>query len=263
MKNSTKCSCVFDHERLNDKPNHFIATVEPIFLNQTRDAGNDPALQVDKINKGFPGSGAKFADTIYANAQKFGVNGGKVPKYVILNHVNLTHWKKNTPGYHKYIIDMATALKNKKMEPIVMVPIMFPTKKDKETLSALSKVAYIGVEAYLNSKKIMELPRPRQRPYMVAKYNKSLDKYAKYGVPRTRIVLWEHYGMTAYKKTYGRSGLNNFNWRRIIKMRSKAIKVLKVWGFGSFGWSHNGMKASNRRRGLYYKAYNKAGYLLP
>jgi len=72
-------------------------------------------------------------------------------------------------------------------------------------------------------------------------------------VPRSRLVLTEHFGNTKGDKPWGRGGVSDADWTRAIRVRSAAARSLEFVGFASYAWAFNWMHEEIAQR-LEYEA---------
>jgi len=254
------CMCKYDFDRLNSVPNHYIMSGgPPQWVPEIAAAGNQWAFMQDKISDDFPkGTGAAYAAKKYAVALNYATYAKVAfPKYFFLNELSIKRWSENRPGYHKYIVDMVKYLKAKKTIPVVFAPFMDPTKWKASWVALKNAGAYIAVEAYMDSQKIIKASKTNNGRYAYIKKQlaASVKAFGAMGIPKNRLLYFEHYGTTPKDKHYGRSAVSEKDWIQIIKLRAQAFKGLKVYGTGGYGWIGNGMKLDNSLRGKYYDHY--------
>jgi hypothetical protein len=266
--------CKYDFERLNSQSDHYIMTGgPPQWIPEIFQNGNDWAWLQDKISDDFgTGSGAGYAEKAFARAKYFAdVNGLPVPKWFFLNEISISRWVQNRPGYHQYIIDMATAIKSLGSIPVIFVPFMLPTRYKESWVALKDAGGYIAVEAYLNSRNITKSgprstkskPSAKRLAYIKKLYGKSITAFGLMGIPKKRLMFFEHYGFTPVEKNYGRSGVSSADWADIIRLRGIALKSLKVYGTGGYGWIGNAMQLPNTERAKFYDAYLASTTSLP
>jgi hypothetical protein len=266
--------CKYDFDRLNSASDHYIMTAgPPQWIPEIFENGNDWAWLQDAVNDDYPdGTGAGFAEKKFARAKYFAdYNKVPVPKWFFLNEISVSRWIMNKPGYHQYIIDMAAAIKSLGSVPVVFVPFMTPARHKAAWVALKNTGAYIGVEAYLNSQEIVKSgprstkakPSAKRLAYIKKMYAKSITAFGNMGVPKKRLMFFEHYGLTPIEKGYGRSAVSSADWRDIIRLRGIALKSLKVYATGGYGWIGNAMKLPNSERATFYDAYLASTKLLP
>jgi len=269
---SGTCMCEADIDELNSVGNHYLGMKSPATIpiwDKIKAAGNSWAYLLESIAAGYPGSGAAYADKVYAQVQLYARGfSAPVPKYFLLNEISFSGWAKKA-DYRKFVIDLATQLKKHGVTPVVFSPWLAPATTNKVSWTALAKVAFIAAEAYLDSVKIGKVAANKRYAYMLGEYKKSVNAYAKNGVPKSRLALFEHYGHTTGRDSkgrkihYGRLNVPSSTWRSIIVNRNKAFKALKVWGTGSYGWQSNPMNVAWGDRAAFYALYNKGAAALP
>lgn len=72
-----------------------------------------------------------------------------------------------------------------------------------------------------------------------SQYQASIDAYGARGVPKSRLVLTEHFGNTKADKPWGRGGVSDADWARAIRVRAAAARALHFAGFASYAWAFN------------------------
>jgi len=259
------CMCRYDFDRLNSAPGHYLMGGPPQWIPDIFSAGNTWTWQEDQISDGFPGSGAAYADKIYAKAKNFADFAHvAVPRYFFLNELSFKRWTQNRPGYHQYIYDMVKQLKSRQVVPVVFAPFMNPKLYKSSWLKLKSVGAYVAIEAYLDSAKIAKISTNAKRyEWMLKQYQDSVADFVKMGTPRNHLLIFEHFGTTPKGKHYGRGAVSDALWKTIIALRAKAFKALKLFGTGGYGWIGNGMNLSNEFRKVYYDYYLKHTANLP
>jgi hypothetical protein len=261
------CMCEWDFQQLNSKGGHDMVIQFPTWHQNIFANGNSWSFIYDQISDDFPGSGAGFADKVYEMAKKYAEHFQlSIPKYFFLNEISHSRWRENREGYHQYVIDMAKRLRNDyKVIPVVFSPLMKPDAKFKSKWVELAKYAYIGVEAYINTKQVFAVKGKAARgKYMKKQYDTILSFYQKCGVKKNRIAFFEHYGNSDGKRgAYGRVNVPAKDWIQIIQLRNQIFKSVGTWAVGSYGWMSNQMKVPTNKsseddRSLFYGAYNSA-----
>jgi hypothetical protein len=261
------CSCMWDFDQLNKHGNHYMAIGGPIFLDRVASAGNQLSYLVDKFNKHRSLSGTDAALKIIATAKLYFENSPTgMPRYFLLNEISSVWHKQADTAYINWIIEIAKTIRENGFIPVMYVQNFDPLRYTKSLWGwkELTKYAYLGLETYLNTEKIVKLKTDKERAaFMKKSYQKYVTNYGKAGVPKSKLILVEHYGNTAKGRFWGRSGVSHSNWIRIIKLRNSVFKSLKLKGVGSYGWFSNAMRVTSSKRNEYYGAYNSGAHLLP
>jgi hypothetical protein len=256
------CFCDHDFKRINSQGNHYISVTDDGHQKEIEKAGNSMSYYVNRMNDVYykKKSGKAFGAALYKEAcQKF--DGCKqVPKWWILNEISASKWAAANAKYQQYVVDLTAALKAKKLNVIVAAPFDEPKRAGKYWKS-LAKLGYIGIENYVSGKELKEAKFSMS--WLKAQYKKSITAFAKFGVPKSRLFVFESYGSTLRSKVFGRAGITPKEWVKTIKMRAVAIKAARFKGFIGYGWWGNQMKETWQVRDKYYDAYLKTHKSLP
>jgi hypothetical protein len=260
------CQCGWDFDQLNLHSNHYMAIGGPIFLDQVVAGGNKLAYLVDKFHKHRKLSGAKAAQKIIDLAKHyFATSPTGLPRYLLLNEITTGWHRRADKAYINWIIQVAKKLKESGFQPIMFTQNFNPLRYKKSAYGwkSLAKYAYIAVETYLNTEKIVKMADNKRAAFMKRSYQTYVTSYGKVGVPKNKLLLTEHYGNTAKGRTWGRSGVSQANWIRIINLRNQVFKSLNLFGVVTYGWFSNTMQVTTSKRKLFYDAYNSGSHLLP
>ena len=86
-------------------------------------------------------------------------------------------------------------------------------------------------------------------------YEESRARYAKLGVPKSRLMLLEHFGQTKSDAGWGRAGVSDAGWKNAIRARAAAARQLDFAGYVTYGWGGNKMLESTAARHEFMKTY--------
>jgi len=272
------CMCAGDLDQLNEKNTprggHYIAMTapQPGWIEDINSNGNTWMFAYDKLDRNLPSSPISLA-----SAQAFGSNivqlasgisasgnvpNQQLPRFFLLNEISRARWGKDS-SYRQFVVNVAAFVAQQstgayRLVPIVFSPFLYPNPAYAKDWAALSRYAIVAAEAYIDSKTLIKTPAGSKRlKVMQAFYNKVVKAYGAAGIRASRLAVFEHYGSTAKKFGYGRSGVKASDWVDIIHNRNVVFKGLKTWAVGTYGWFSNSMKLSAAVRSQFYAAYNK------
>jgi len=268
------CMCEADLDRLMETGDHYIAynSNSQYYLDKIAASTNKLAWMADGFSNFFiqGKSGADYADYLWSQANTLFAerNNGVIPTYWILNELSFKRWfgSKKAPyskTYHKYAIDVVKRIHetHPEIRPIVCSPsLQVKPKTFPQDWKALAQYAYVGVEAYVNSSYVKTHKLSVNALYKA--YTKGIKSYVAAGVPRYKMIVFEEFATTPSGTFYGSGGLNPKQWATTIANRNKAIKLLKVAGFASYGWSSILSDTPDTRK-AYYDAYSATAQYLP
>jgi len=197
------CFCEHDFKRINSQGNHYISVTDNGHKDEIEKAGNAMSYYVNRMNDGYykKQSAKAFAAALYQDACKKFDGCNKVPKWWILNEISASKWAAANVKYQKYVVDLTAALKAKKLNVIVAAPFDEPKRAGKYW-KALSKLGYIGVENYVSGKELKA--KKFSLSWLKAQYKKSITAFARLGVPKSRLFVFESYGSTLPSKVRSR-----------------------------------------------------------
>lgn len=249
---SGKCFCPPDFDALNSLSQHLMAVATDQHKAKIWAAGNQQAVYVNDLNVNVAAGGAARANAVLAKAASDFPCG--VPSWFVVNEISAGLWPGDA-SYRQFVVDFAKTLAAKGKKVIVAAPFATPGA-NAASWTELQKHAFIGVENYLSGAEVNQ--SGNSVGWCQAKYQASIDAYGKLGVPKGRLVLFEHFGNTGPGVEWGRGGVSVAGWHNAIKARAQAIANLGFAGFVSYGWGNNDMAATNAERVAFMKTYTSA-----
>lgn len=247
-----KCFCPPDFDGLNALGGHLMTVATDKHKAKIWAAGNQQAVYVDDLNVNVAAGGAARASAALAKAAVDFPCG--VPSWFVVNEISAGQWPASA-SYRQFVIDFAKALADKGKKVIVAAPFATPGA-NAASWTELGKHAFVGVENYLSGAEVNA--SGNSVTWCQARYQESIDAYGKLGVPKSRLVLFEHFGNTGPGVEWGRGGVSVAGWHNAVKARSQAIQKLGFAGFASYGWGNNDMAATNEERLAFMKTYTSA-----
>jgi hypothetical protein len=251
-----KCLCQPDFEALAALPGHFLAVSSDFNKAVTWGSGNVQAVYVDDLNTDWKLGGKARADTLIAKMKNKFPCG--VPKWFLMNEISHSLWP-DTPAYRQFLIDFAKTMKSVYGKTVVIAAPWQKVAANGASWSELQKYAFIGVEAYLSGKEIKDAGF--SVAWCQAQYAESVASYVKQGVPKSRQILFEHFGNTTtmldsgIPVKWGRQAVSAADWHKAIKVRSAAAKNIGYAGFVSYDWGANRLHAPQADRLAFMKTY--------
>jgi hypothetical protein len=250
------CRAAFDHLNHGGEA-HFVVVGTDKLKGEIAAKGNRPAAYVDDLNTGYGQmSGAARADALMTTLGARFPSG--VPQWIVMNEISAGTWPDDA-AYRAWVVAFAKRMKTtygKNM--IVAAPFTHPGYHA-DAWSALSKYAFIAAELYLTGKEINK--SGNSVSYCRDKYESSIASYENVGVPRSRLMMIEHFGSTASDAKWGRAGVSVAGWKNAIVARSKAAKEAGFAGYLSYSWGSNQMHETQAQRLEYVDAYAKTDVL--
>lgn len=260
--NEDKCFCQPDFAALAALPGHFMAVGSDMNKAVTWASGNVQAVYVDDFNTDWKLGGAARADALLEKTKKKFPCG--VPKWFIMNEISHSLWQ-TLPEYRAFVVDFAKRMKSGHGKSVIIASPFPSVKANGATWSELQKWAFIGVENYLSGREIRDAGF--SLAWCKAQYQASVAAYAQQGVPKSRLVLFEHFANSSTLNDngvvvkWGRENVSAADWHKAIKVRSQAGQAIGFAGFVSYDWGANGMHAPEADRLAFMKTYTNQ--LLP
>jgi hypothetical protein len=251
-----KCFCPPDFAALAALPGHFLAVGGEKSKSTTWGSGNVQAVYVNEFITDWKLGGAQRADAVIAKAKQDFPCG--VPKWFLVNEISNSLWP-DTPSYRQFVIDFAKRLKLGYGKTVVIAAPFQTIAANAASWTELQKHAYIGVEAYLSGKEIKD--NGFSVSWCQAQYAASVAAYAKQGVPKSRLFLFEHFANSdtmmdnGIPIKWGRQAVSAADWHKAIKVRSQAAHNIGFAGFVSYDWGGNGMHAPESDRLAFMNTY--------
>ncbi len=240
-----RCLCGPLLDALNyESSRHFVAVGSEKRRAEILANGNAQAVYIDDMNEGYGlMTGAQRADQLVAEAH--GRFPTVLPKWFFLNEISAGSWP-DQPPYRAWVIAFAKRLSQHHGRSVIIAAPFRRPGRNAESWAALAAHAYIGAEVYLTGAEINK--SGNSVAYCEAAYQESIDAYASVGVPKSRLMLVEHFGNTAAGASWGRAGVSEAGWKNAIKARSAAAGSLDFAGFISYSWASNQHGATQASR---------------
>ncbi len=204
--------------------------------------GNRLAVNVNELNTDWQTGGAARAEAIMTWARAHFPGG--VPEWILANEISHSMWADETElgvRYRRYVAQFARTLHERYGRSVVILaPSAWPGHRASDW-RAIAAHAFIGSENYLSGREIAA--SGFSEPWCRAQYQRTLDAFARLGVPANRVMLVEHFGHTRPEKGWGRAGVGRDAWERAIRVRTRAALPLPFAGYITYGWSRNGVEA--------------------
>ncbi|HUS66265.1 MAG TPA: hypothetical protein VMZ28_17045 [Kofleriaceae bacterium] len=250
-----QCLCQAELDALNyTAQSHFLAVSTEAHRADIRSVGNYQAYYVNDFNHDAAGHGwtmvtaAARADEMVERCEA--AFPTICPKWFLINEISSSAWQNNQ-AYRTWVAGVARRLRvTHDKQPIVFAPFAAPGANG-DDWQALAAHAYIGVENYLSGAEIKA--HAFSQTWCRGQYQASIDAYGARGVPKSRLVLTEHFGNTRADKPWGRGGVSDADWARAIRVRAAAAGALDFAGFASYAWAFNWVHEEIARR-LEYEA---------
>ncbi len=204
--------------------------------------GNVLAMYYNNFDDGgwATNSGVQAAALIDQWANNNFANTGAKPQWLILNEISSGTWPSSST-YRAYVDQAVQELATTYgYSVIIYSPFPNPANNPSDW-QAVATYAYIAVENYLSGLDI------ENQGYSVSwcqnQYQSSITSYASVGVPKSRLMLGEHFGQTT-SDDWGRENVSSNAWITAINARSQAAANLAFPGFLSFAWYSDLMQVS-------------------
>jgi hypothetical protein len=175
------------------------------------------------------------------------VSAGFSTRWIFVNEISATRWPAS-PGYRRWVIDVARRLEGHGFDVAIFSPFatLHPNRPAGPDWKTLSDHAWIVIEGYLSGQKIREQMRHGDAlAWCRHRYLEMRTSYERYGVPRRKLFIAEHFGHTQHgpRRNWGRCGIPEGDWVAAIEARSKAARDARFAGYVSFAWMYNQMQA--------------------
>jgi hypothetical protein len=196
----------------------------------------------------------------------------RAPKWIALNEAWSLLYQDDAVGidYRTWIRDLTKQMAARGTRPILYVQQRSSAAGPYTLLNETAKYAWIGVEAYLSGREVIDAPGECAPPYdannwCVQQYTQirnAIRSSATPAIPHERLVMIEHFATntlyfvasngTTMKSGWGRAYDDDPNspthgapsttsWNTVIERRALALKALpSLFGVGSYAWSSNG-----------------------
>jgi hypothetical protein len=190
---------------------------------------------------------------------------GGVPEWFFLNEISRGAW--TDPGergvrYRRYVAQVASRLHTHHGRKVVVFsPFWRPGWDGRHRYpaawQAIALNAYVGVENYLSGASIAA--NGFSESWCRSRYRASIAAYGSLGVPRSRLFLTEHFGVTPRGTSWGRAGASNASWLRAIRLRTRAARSLDFAGYVTYAYSWNRAHRPSAERTAAFDAYHRVG----
>jgi len=229
-------------------------------IKKARANGNEIAYYVNDMHAHGTSNGAASAAAFWKDAcKKFG-KCSAVPKFFIMNEILSERWPSTS--YQTWVIAMAKGLKKYGLKPILSVPPRWASNPiAANSFKEIAKYGYLALELYVSGS--MLRGNGFSTSYLSGFYGRPLHAYMSMGIPRSRIMMYEHFANSDSSIPYGRQGVSSADWIRTIKLRNEVIHKLHFGGVLSYAWWLNAMKDSVAVRDKYYAAHQQSRQALP
>jgi hypothetical protein len=230
------CEPQFDHLNIPSPNGHFMVMTTDEHRSTINSNGNVIAMLYNTFddgawtNAGYTGAMEAAAIDQWANANF--TNTGPKPDWLIVNEISSGTWPGNQ-SYRTYVTDTMHALVHTYgYKVIIFAPFSNPgaNSADWQTLQA---DAYIGVENYLSGLEIKN--QNFSVSWCQSQYQSSITSYGNVGVPKSRLMLGEHFGQTI-SYSWGREGVSSNDWINAITVRSQAAANIGFPGYLTYAW---------------------------
>jgi hypothetical protein len=245
-----KCLREAEWSGLNYDSAHFVVMPGDSHRQQLHAKGNYLAAYVDKLNDGYPGTGAAAADAAMNDMQ--GRYGGDVPAWVMLNEIAST-WEKSQ-AYRDYIVAYAKRLADHYGKHVVVFSqFATVTTQHASDWAKLAAKAFVGIEVQVTGADVAADPSSAY-----TKYEAAAKAYDKAGVHSNRQMLVDNFSNSSAGTGWGRSGVSADQWRNAIKVRTAAAKKVGFAGYVTYAWSGNGAESPSDVRQSFEATYAKS-----
>jgi len=259
IKGTYYCFCSHDFDMLNRKTpgGHYLALsgaqngFSRQLVQKAKANGNGIAYYVNDMHK-FESRGAGTGDAIWKDACKAFGGCKNVPKFFILNEIKSERWPSSS--YRNWIALMVKGLKKHGVKPVVFVsPKWSMSPSYGSSFKAITDAGgYLALELYLDAQQARA--NGFSQRYIASFYSRALNQYLRMGIPRNRIMATEDYA-NSKEVPYGRFGISDADWIKLIKLRNKAIGGLKFGGTLGYGWFYNSMQQTVAQKDRFYRSH--------
>jgi len=226
--------------------------------------GNGVAYYMNDMNL-YRNDGANTAKRMWGDACRAFGGCGNVPKWWFLNEIISEQWLESS--YQSWIVGFVRVLAHKyKVHPVIAVSIERSTQYDPTSAKGLRAIVrnggYLGLELYQTGQQVVSSGFSMHA--VRAFYAQGMNYiHGQLRVPKSRIMMWEHYGNTKAGNILGRTGISKSHWVRAIKLRNRAIATVGFAGTITYGWWNNDMRDTAHQRNVYYAAHLSTRGRLP
>lgn len=201
--NSIMCDAEFQHLNFPSGNGHFVAMSEDTHRAELLANGNILAIYDNSLHMGTMTNGVEFAAQIEQNSESLFTNTGPRPDWIVLNEISGSQWPTNQ-AYRTWVYDVVHTLRNSYGYSVIVYS-PFPTVASNDvSWQAVSSDAYIAVENYLSGEEVQA--QNFSVDWCQSQYASSIATYNARGVPTSRLILGEHFGLTVTGTGWGRAG---------------------------------------------------------
>ncbi|MDB6121636.1 MAG: Immunoglobulin I-set domain protein [Pedosphaera sp.] len=242
------CQPQFDHLNVPTANGHYLATTTDAHRAEVNANGNLLAGYYNTLTDGWTTNSGTVKAAIIDDYITSGFTTGPKPTWLILNEISSGNWPNNST-YRAWLREVVHSLKfTYGYEVILYSPFPNPAANNADW-QALSADCYIAVENYLSGQEIKN--NGFSVSWCQSQYQSSVTSYGNRGVPKSRLMLGEHFGQTSTNLsdgttvTWGRNNVSYADWDNAINARSVAARNVAFPGFLSFAWYSDTMLASD------------------
>ena len=239
------CQAQFDHLNWPSQNGHYLAMPTDTYRADIIANGNVLAAYYNTFDDGAwsTNTGLQAASNIDYYVSVNFTNTGPRPDWLIINELSSGTWPGNQ-SYRTYVTDAIHALANTYgYKVIVYSPFPNPGANGSDW-QKLAADACIAVENYLGGQAITN--HGFSVSWCQSQYQSSITSYGNLGVPKSRLMLGEHFGQTTdtlngVTVTWGRNNVTFSDWDSALAARSIAAENCGFPGYLSYAWYSDAM----------------------
>jgi hypothetical protein len=218
---------------------HYIAMGGDTHRLELATNGNGLAIYYNTLNDGYStNTGAQQAAMIDQTVSPLFTTTGPKPNWIVLNEISSGLWQTDA-AYRVWVHDVVHVLKTAYGYTVILYSPFANPGNNNSDWQAVAADAYIGIENYLSGSEV--LGQSFSVSYCQNQYQASITSYTNRGVPRSKLMLGEHFSQTTSGTTYGRSGVSSNDWDKAIVARDQGAKNVAFAGFLSYAWGGNAL----------------------
>jgi hypothetical protein len=233
------CQSHMDHLNLPTPNGHYLAMPTDAHRAEIIARGNLLAGYYNTLNDGWTTNSGTIKAAMIDDEIASGFSTGPKPTWLTLNEISAGTWPDNA-AYRAWLREVVHTLKfTYGYEVILFSPFPNPGANGADW-QALSVDCYIAVENYLSGQEIKN--NGFSISWCQSQYQSSITSYGNRGVPKSRLMLAEHFGQTSTNLadgttvTWGRNNVSYADWDNAINARSVAARNVGYPGFLSYAW---------------------------
>ncbi|EEF61804.1 immunoglobulin domain-containing protein [Pedosphaera parvula] len=240
------CQTQFDHLNFSSPNGHYLAMTTDAHRAEVNAAGNVLAGYYNTLTDGWTTNSAAQKAALIDDYITSGFTTGPKPAYLVLNEISAGNWPSDAT-YRAWLRAVVHTLNTTYGYTVILYsPFPNPAANNADW-QALSTDCYIAVENYLSGLAIKN--NGFSLSWCQSQYQSSVTSYANRGVPKSRLMLGEHFGQTSTDLpdgttvTWGRNTASFSDWDAAINVRSLAARNVGFPGFLSYAWYSDTMLA--------------------